>query len=313
MKKKYHILCLALMLLAPISANAQFGKLKNAIKKTVGGATTVTTVAGKTKSLPKEPSATAKANDPKATDETIPEGFTKSIKELHAAYEALPAEYFHQPYYEYAHFYFMDTPENQAYHEKAYNRFCQYRSQGSIEVKSSDFEYIKGNSGRMIGICVPTAYALAARFIADPNSLAGTAAYVDLWIWTEAQRSGVLYRKEVKDKSGDVIAYANASGDDANKIFNGIEAMKVEPHGNLLLQVFDKNYTAFNNEKSGLNKLIYYRRMEQAYEAIVRNHHSDGITAEQMENMKMRWTNTMRKIQTFWDAAKAEGKQMLQK
>ena len=35
MKKKNLILCLALMLLAPVSANAQFGKLKNAVKKNV--------------------------------------------------------------------------------------------------------------------------------------------------------------------------------------------------------------------------------------------------------------------------------------
>mgnify|MGYP006988850256 FL=1 len=273
-----------------------------------------TSATSKKKELPTEPSAAAKANDPKATDETIPEGFTKSIKALHAAYEALPAEYFHQPYYEYAKFYFMDTPENQAYHEKAYNRVCQYRSQHTSGdcIKNSDYDYIKGNSGRMIGIGVPTAFALTARFIADPNSLAGTAAYVDLWTWIEAQRtSSVHYCKEVRDKDGDVIAYANSSGEDATKMTNAIEAMGIEPHGNLLLQVFDQNYAAFKTEKSALNKEICYRRMEMAYEAIVRNHYTDGLTTEQIEDMSIRWKNVMRKIATFWDASKAEGAKLL--
>ncbi|MDD2529457.1 MAG: hypothetical protein PHW35_01430, partial [Lentimicrobiaceae bacterium] len=47
------------------------------------------------------PSAQTLAADPKASDQTVEPGFTKSISEIHAAYEQLdPKVFTYQPYYE---------------------------------------------------------------------------------------------------------------------------------------------------------------------------------------------------------------------
>ena len=62
------------------------------------------------------PSAKALAADPKANDETVEPGFTKSISEIHAAYEQLdPDAFTYQPYYEYKEFYYL--------HDKADENF----------------------------------------------------------------------------------------------------------------------------------------------------------------------------------------------
>ena len=59
------------------------------------------------------PSPEAIAADPQATNETVDNGWTKSIREIHASYEHLDKDLFpYQPYYKYKAFYRMHERDN---------------------------------------------------------------------------------------------------------------------------------------------------------------------------------------------------------
>lgn len=59
-----------------------------------------------------KPSAAAIAADPKAADQTVAPGFTKSASAIHGAYEHLdPAVFTYQPYYQYKEFYNINKPD----------------------------------------------------------------------------------------------------------------------------------------------------------------------------------------------------------
>ena len=68
-----------------------------------------------------KPSAEALAADPKASDKTVESGYTKSISEIHAAYEQLDPELFpYQPYYKYKEFYYLHDEEAEKIHTGQY-------------------------------------------------------------------------------------------------------------------------------------------------------------------------------------------------
>ena len=61
-----------------------------------------------------KPSAKALAADPKASDQTVEAMFTKSISEIHAAYEQFDPELFpYQPYYNYKQFYYLHDEKDE--------------------------------------------------------------------------------------------------------------------------------------------------------------------------------------------------------
>lgn len=221
MKKKNLILCLALLLMAPMSANAQLGKLKNAVKKSVNDAknsaqknvaekakSTAATAAGVlTKTYPTYPementvtvsgvgsfdvdkvyeaSATAKAKDPMASDATVEMGFTRTIGQVHAAYEHLNPEWFPQPYWENPQFYFM----NDKYSIQLHKNGPTYL-QSEINKMMADKEYSLtfnydeyGDGGGNTGLVVPCGYTTIqadfARFLADPLSWKAVVGFIE--------------------------------------------------------------------------------------------------------------------------------------
>lgn len=226
MKKKNLILCLALLLLTPISANAQIGKVKNAVKKNVGTTTTQKKKdAGKvkgsasdvkkaasakdmlTKTYPTypgmentvsvsgisrfkvdkvyEPSAEAKAKDPMAADETVENGFTHTIGQIHAAYEHLNPEWFPQPYWEYPQYYYMGDKDSEQLHWNGPTYL-----QNEINKMLSDKEYSQtfkydsyadgtGNTGWVVPCGYTTIQANFARFLADPLSWKAMVGFIE--------------------------------------------------------------------------------------------------------------------------------------
>ena len=68
------------------------------------------------------PSTEALAADPKASDQTVEVGFTKSISEIHAAYEQLdPNVFTYQPYYNYKEFYYLNDKANENFRVREFN------------------------------------------------------------------------------------------------------------------------------------------------------------------------------------------------
>ena len=123
---------IALMLTVSIQAEAQLGGLKQlkekagqAVKETTEKAKqtasdkveqTATGTASETrpeKKAPLVPSAAAIAADPKASDKTVANGFSRSNAEIRAAYEQLPGDIYFKPYYhpQLKNYYFLDASQ----------------------------------------------------------------------------------------------------------------------------------------------------------------------------------------------------------
>lgn len=129
------------------------------------------------------PSKEALAADPWAKSEKVPVGYTRSYKELHAAYEHLDPLYFPlQPYYKYPNIYDLgEERENYpyAFYFEMMEKFLStpaggdpsanvgligYNDKKNQELISSDGQKLALHKDEMFR------YPLAARFFADPNS-----------------------------------------------------------------------------------------------------------------------------------------------
>ena len=185
------------------NAKASAGKAKSAAGKagevakandmlmitypTIPGSENTVTVSGMSKfDIDKvyEPSAAAKANDPMATDTTTEKGFTRSIGQIHAAYEHLNPDWFPQPYWENAQFYYMNDEDSKALHKNS-PTFLQTE----INKMPSDKEYrvtyahdqYKGatKTGWLVPRGYTTIQANFAHFLADPLSYQAVVEFID--------------------------------------------------------------------------------------------------------------------------------------
>ncbi|MBB3703043.1 hypothetical protein FHS60_001516 [Alloprevotella rava] len=140
------VLALAFTMANP--AHAQFGNLLNKTKKAVEKKVKKTAKSAAEKAgVPIEdssisgddgsglttlykkkltPSSEALSTDKFANDESVPKGFSKSYKQIHAAYERLDPAYFPlQPYYKYPSTYALGSDRMTLYPEAVFLEFMQ--------------------------------------------------------------------------------------------------------------------------------------------------------------------------------------------
>ncbi|EHG24106.1 hypothetical protein HMPREF9332_00307 [Alloprevotella rava F0323] len=200
------VLALAFTMANP--AHAQFGNLLNKTKKAVEKKVkkTAKSAAEKAGVLPIEdssisgddgsglttlykkkltPSSEALSTDKFANDESVPKGFSKSYKQIHAAYERLDPAYFPlQPYYKYPSTYALGSDRMTLYPEAVFLEFMQKyltnvvgSSTRKVTVKvlgyqAGDFSELISADGQKLGMQEDDnlfRYPWAAQFFADPN------------------------------------------------------------------------------------------------------------------------------------------------
>ena len=131
-----------------------------------------------------KPSAEALAADPKASDQTIEPGFTKSISEIHAAYEQFdPKLYPYQPYYKYKDFYYLHDDNA----EKEYNGQYDFLMRAIARLPAGvsynmPYKAIKTPAGDEVFVTYDELFrsARTAQFIADPLSTSAFHKYVQV-------------------------------------------------------------------------------------------------------------------------------------
>ena len=132
-----------------------------------------------------KPSKEALANDKFANDETVPNGFSKSYKQIHAAYAHLDPNYFPlQPYYKYPTTYALGSDRMKEYPEAVFLSFMQKyltnavgSSNRKVIVKivgyhSGEFAELISADQQKLGMQEDDnlfRYPWAAQFFADPN------------------------------------------------------------------------------------------------------------------------------------------------
>jgi len=156
-----------------------------------------------------EPSAEAKANDPKAGDPTVIEGYSKSIGEIHAFYEQLDPEVYMTPYWKYKDFY---VDEGNKEHDN--NLFyIEYKSHEVMNLRDA-YSYMKivhpitkkeGN----VPLHALVINAYFALFAADPDSYTAYQQFLRASALYEGARIGGLDPKKtnggIDDNEGMLI------------------------------------------------------------------------------------------------------------
>ena len=261
MEMKKLFLGLSLVLLVPVGANAQFGKLKKAVKGAVKGTATEASksVSGNSSSssntaaasavqkvddknaLTKtyeempgnersvkvtgvgkfdidkvyEPSAQAKANDPKASDTTTPNGYNRTVAQIHAAYEHLNPAWFPQPYYDYPMFYYMDDEQSTKFQWNTMGYLMNKIMEQHWDKEYRNFFYF-GNykddnvhDGPIVPHGYPSIQAKFARFLADPQSYAAVAGMLEAHFYVRDRQKGYYDGVHLPGNSDSKVIYKN--------------------------------------------------------------------------------------------------------
>jgi hypothetical protein len=155
-----------------------------------------------------KPSAEALAADPKASDKTVESGYTKSISEIHAAYEQLDPELFpYQPYYKYKEFYYLHDEEAEKVHTGQYAEILM----GIAKLPAGAFYYmpytaIKTPSGDEVLVTYDEFFrnAWTALFIADPQSAWAFHKYVNVLMF-ENRSFEIKYTYKMSDAQKGIV------------------------------------------------------------------------------------------------------------
>jgi hypothetical protein len=155
-----------------------------------------------------KPSAKALAADPKASDQTVESGYTKSISEIHAAYEQLDPELFpYQPYYKYKEFYYLHDEEAEKIHTGQFAEIVM----GIAKLPSGAFYYmpytaIKTPAGDEVLVTYDEFFrnAWTALFIADPQSAWAFHKYVNVLMF-ENRTFEIKYTYKMSDAQKGIV------------------------------------------------------------------------------------------------------------
>ncbi len=149
------------------------------------------------KDAPKVASDGAKMADPNTSNPTIEPGFTKSIADIHAAYDHLGKEQYFDliPYYEYPEAYYMHTPESKADLDGIYDMMTKGYIARNIYI--SDFRKVVIYDDELyIPVNELLSNALVALFWGDPTSEEGMMALFRAHVLFNSHYSGVKYAAE---------------------------------------------------------------------------------------------------------------------
>ncbi len=154
------------------------------------------------------PSAKALAADPKASDQTVESGYTKSISEIHAAYEQLDPELFpYQPYYKYKEFYYLHDEAAEKIHTGQYAEILM----GIAKLPAGAFYYmpytaIKTPAGDEVLVTYDEFFrnAWTALFIADPQSSWAFHKYVNVLMF-ENRAFEIKYTYKMSDAEKGIV------------------------------------------------------------------------------------------------------------
>ena len=155
-----------------------------------------------------KPSAEALAADQKASDKTVESGYTKSISEIHAAYEQLDPELFpYQPYYNYKQFYYLNDEKDEEIRNGQYAEILM----GIAKLPAGDFYYmpytaIKTPSGDEVLVTYDEFFrnAWTALFIADPQSSWAFHKYVNVLMF-ENRSFEIKYTYKMSDAQKGIV------------------------------------------------------------------------------------------------------------
>lgn len=160
------------------------------------------------------PSSKALAADPKASDQTVESGYTKSISEIHAAYEQLDPEFFpYQPYYKYKEFYYLHDEEVEKIRNGQYAEILM----GIAKLDAGDFYYmpyapIQTPAGDEVLVTYDEFFrnAWTALFIADPQSSWAFHKYVTVLMF-ENRTFEIKYTYKMSDAQKGIVNAATGA------------------------------------------------------------------------------------------------------
>ena len=232
-----------------------------------------------------KPSAAALAADPKAADQTVPPGFTKSVSAIHAAYEHLdPAVFTYQPYYKYKELYYLNDKEHDYFHE---NQFY-YLLMKLAALSPGDIYY-----AAFVGIETPDGKryvtedeflrnAYTALFMADPTSAEGWDKFVMAIMFSnQFYESKIFYnvydsnKGIVDEKTGNLLPTPSLTKYDA--VQDSREEAALDLARSVISIDFIRNYinglfTQIKAETNPLVKFKLYYQIDALMSRVLKKH-----------------------------------------
>ena len=237
-----------------------------------------------------KPSKEAVANEPFASDESVPSGFSKSYKQMYAAYEHLDPKLFPlQPYYKYPTFYALGKDRliyPLAYYLDMIKMFLTapmgyegYEKLGIVGYNATKNPELVSADGQKLAMQVDELfrYPMAARFFADPNcknsvwALGMLLAYESTRV-TAVKEYAVKGNTGVADaKAGLMFPYAaGVSPYDREVLMRDVACVAVDI--NLIAATVNDFYEMVETSKEPHLKVLYMLAGNEMYKHILTKH-----------------------------------------
>lgn len=237
-----------------------------------------------------KPSKEAVANEPFASDESVPSGFSKSYKQMYAAYEHLDPKLFPlQPYYKYPTFYALGKDRliyPLAYYLDMIKMFLTapmgyegYEKLGIVGYNATKNPELVSADGQKLAMQVDELfrYPMAARFFADPNckssvwALGMLLAYESTRV-TAVREYAVSGNTGVADaKAGLMFPYAaGVSPYDREVLMRDVACVAVDI--NLIAATVNDFYGMIETSKEPHLKVLYMLAGNEMYKHILTKH-----------------------------------------
>ena len=237
-----------------------------------------------------EPSKEALAHEPFANNESVPSGYSKSYKQMYAAYEHLDPKLFPlQPYYKYPTFYALG--KNRLFNPLAYYLdmikmfltapmgYEGYEKLGIVGYNATKNPELVSADGQKLAMQVDELfrYPMAARFFADPNckssvwALGMLLAYESTRV-TAVREYAVSGNTGVADaKAGLMFPYAaGVSPYDREVLMRDVACVAVDI--NLIATTVNDFYEMVETSKEPHLKVLYMLAGNEMYKHILTEH-----------------------------------------
>ena len=255
-----------------------------------------------------KPSKQALANEPYANDESVPSGFSKSYKQMYAAFEHLDPKLFPlQPYYKYPAFYALgkDRLFNPlAYYLDMIKMFLTapmgyegYEKLGIVGYNATKNPELVSADGQKLAMQVDELfrYPMAARFFADPNcknsvwALGMLLAYESTRV-TAVREYAVSGNTGVADaKAGLMFPYAaGVSPYDREVLMRDVACVAVDI--NLIATTVNDFYEMVETSKEPHLKVLYMLAGNEMYKHVLTQHKDYEKNKGKFNNLLMAYT-----------------------
>ena len=256
-----------------------------------------------------KPSAEAIAADPQATNETVDNGYTRTIGQIHASYEHLDPKMFpYQPYYKYKKFYFMDDSATDmdlmGHFGYLLERVLTLPDLMKFNVPYEDFVMEDGTKA-VVPIDETWRHAYVARYLADPTSTMSFKSYSWVLLFQKQLLGNVGHYIEdsqngiVNAKEGLMLPWRNLFEMRYERENKALELACTVTNVKEITELADSWFNSAEKATKAYDKLWYYNMGAAIFDFVVAKHDHYNADDPLVRQVKMKY-NKQKEMRLEW-------------